>query len=365
MTTTRLDLAERLTPLLLAQPERADDNLVLSPTSVEMVLTMLLIGAAAETKEQLRAVIGGGSDDELVAFARSEREHLLDESSPVRIVNGIFVPTSCRLRPQVVDRLRRDLGTSVSKLDFDDPAAVAEVNEWVAEATSGRILRIVSDLERSASMVLLSAIHFRADWATPFRPQSTVDKPFRLRDGTSVQRAAMQMTGEHPIWRGESWHLVDLAYEDPDYAMLIALPTEPERRMLDFRDVAAGIDQLAPARVQLQLPRFDLASEMTLSSSLRQAGVLDLFDPERADLSALSEDDLYATTMVHKACVTVDEQGTEAAAATAVPLRRGFNPSKPVPFVVDRPFWFVLRNRRTGSWLFVGRVEDPGSSSPS
>jgi len=361
MTTLQLVLAERLTPLLVDQPDHADGNLVLSPASVEVALTMLLLGAAGETKDQLRAVMGGGSDDELVERARRELVH--GDASPVRMATGLFVPATCRLRGEVADALRQELGTSVKALDTADPGAVAEVNEWVAEATAGRITRILSNLDGPPGMVLLSAIHFRADWATPFRPQSTVDRPFKLRDGTSVERATMQMTSPHPLWRGDDWHLLELAYEDPDYAMVIALPVDPERRMLDFREIAAGIDRLEPARVQLALPRFDLASDLALAPALMKAGVVDLFDSERADLSALTPDDLYASTMVHKACVAVDEQGTEAAAATAVPLPRGYHPTPPVPFVVDRPFWFVLRNRSTGSWLFVGRVEDPGTGA--
>ncbi len=357
MTPPRIALVERLLPALV---DGSDDNLVISPTSVDVALTMLLLGAAGETEEQLRAVVGGGSDDELVARARGECVQA--DSSPIRVATGLFVPPSCRLRDEVAGRLREELGTSVTALDTADPGAVAEVNEWVAKATAGRITRISSDTGGAPGMVLLCAIHFKADWATPFRPQSTVDRPFSLRDGSSVDRAAMQMTNPHPLWRGDDWHLLELAYEDPDYAMVIALPVDPTRRVLDVGAVAAGIGRLEPTRVQLQLPRFELASDLALVPALTKAGVVDLFDPERADLSALSEDHVFASAVVHKACVTVDEKGTEAAAATAVPLPRGLSPTPPVPFVVDRPFWFVLRSRSTGSWFFVGRVEDPSRS---
>lgn len=357
MNSELIRIACNLASELVTQPELEGKSFVLSPRSIHSALALLCLGAEGPTREELLAFLGCGSEDELRATLSADEARRPD--SPLSSAVGLFVQPGSSPRPEFVDLARDLLSARIEQLAFSEPSAAQRINQWVAEATSGRITRIVSALDPAGVMLLLSALHFRADWAAQFNPQATFDQPFSLRTGQSVQRPAMHITGTYPTSLGADWHLLEMGYRQSDYAMVVALPTNPQSTLLDAGALTAGIAALQPALVQLQLPRFDVSADLSLTAALRRAGVRRAFDAAEADFSRITSDRLYATGVLHKAVVAVTEEGTEAAAVTAVPLARSRDLRPKVPFVVNRPFWFALRDRGDGALLFVGRVEDP------
>lgn len=360
MTSTETRLTEGLLRGLCAQPELEGKNLVLSPRSLHAALSLLCLGADGPTRDELLAFLGIGAESDLVAEASARTEDASRPESPLHGALGLFVAADVAVLPAFTSLARDTLSARTEALAFGDPGAVRRINEWVSEATAGRIASIATGLDPTTRMVLTSALHFQADWATKFNASATFARPFTRRSGEVVPRPAMHLTATFPMWRGADWHLLEMPYRGGDHAMIVALPSDPRTADLDLGVLETGIAALEPALVQLQLPRFRAGADLSLSAALRRAGVSRAFDPARADFSRITSERLFATDVLHKAVVAVTEEGTEAAAATLVPLAKAWSPAPKVPFVVDRPFWFVLRDRRDGGLLFVGRVEDPG-----
>lgn len=346
-------LAQAVIVELTKQPELETRNLVMSPSSVFAALGVIMLGAGGGTKEELREALGGVTDDELrAALQRAAGSQVLTRAL------GVFVPSDKALLAAFAAGLAQ-LGAEARELPFGTPDAVARINEWVAGATAGRIPRLVSTLDPALVLLVVSALYFRARWACPFHPRATIDRPFTLRNGTRIEVPAMHLTATLKTAQTHRWQLVELGYRDCDQAMVVALPATPDGGDVELDELASAIEALEDRLVQLQLPRFALESAVSLREPLRRAGVTAAFDPARADFSAATPERVHASDVLHKACVAVTEEGTEAAAATAVPLARSLDPRPKVPFVVDRPFWFFIRERSDGTLHFVGRVEDP------
>lgn len=359
MISTEAQITERLLRELCARPELNGKNLVLSPRSLHAAISLLYLGAEGPTRDELLALLGSGSESDLRARLSAQTEGAKRPESPLHGALGLFVSAGVALLPAFTSLARDTLSAQTEDLPFGEPAAAQRINEWVSEATAGRIADIVSSIDPAVRMLVVSALHFQADWATKFNASATFDRPFSRRSGEAVPRPAMHLTATFPLWRGEDWHLLEMPYERGDHSMVVALPADPRATHLDVGALGTGIAALEPALVQLQLPRFSVAADLSLSAALRGAGVRCAFDPARADFSRITSEQVFATDVLHKAVVAVTEEGTEAAAATLVPLAKAWSPRPKVPFVVDRPFWFVLRDRRDGGLLFVGRVEDP------
>ena len=233
--------ADRAVRLLLQQGERTGGNFVGSPTTVHAALGLLSLAAHGPTKEQLRVWLGFGRDTELRATLHRALQSGRPGDRALSAALGLFVAQGRPLCAALLHTLRDELGAQVQQLDFSTPSAARTINQWVADATQGRISSILDHLDAAAAMVLVSALHFQADWAVPFKPQATLDRPFVLPHGEVVLRPAMHMTEQLPVWLGDRWHLLQLAYADGSNAMLLALPVDPNERRLD-------LDALVPGR---------------------------------------------------------------------------------------------------------------------
>lgn len=344
---------------VFAQPELDGRNIVLSPHSVRSALSLLALGAKGPTRDELLTFLGAAGEDDLRASLTAAAAETRSPESPLRSATGLFASeAAAALRPEFAD-LARQLSSHVESLSFTGEGAARKINDWVSEATSGRITDLVSTLHASLVLLVLSALHFQSEWAQKFNPGATIDRPFSLRSGGVVQRRAMHMTLTCPAWIGPEWKMVELPYRASDFAMVLALPNDPGALRLDLDALSTGIDALEPTLVALQLPRFEIGLDLSLAAPLQRAGVRLAFDASGADFSGAVSGPAFVSDVLHKAWIAVTEEGTEAAAATAIPLVRSMDRRPKVPFVIDRPFWFVLRDKRDGDILFVGRVEDP------
>ncbi len=373
--------------LLSAAPSRS--NAVVSPYSVYSVLAMAAIGANGRTADQLASALGGISPDVGAGFLTaiddavgaalaggvpSEGDPRFHDARPmtVRSANSLFVQHGVVVRPEFLDALAGGFAAGVRQVDYaaDPEAARQAVNSWVSDRTSGRIGELLDQgtLSRDTVLSLVNALLVTAPWRTPFRVDAT-PAPFAVVDGGQVGVRYLRATCWCAHEAGESWRSVTIAYRGGGLAMTVVLPHSGV-----FNEVRSALPEVLTARqssgtpaggmVALALPGFAVRTRLSLVEYLRRAGVTDVFDPAAVDLSGIAGDpgDLVATELAHQAVITVDENGTEAAAATAMSTSATGAPVDPVRIVIDRSFLFAVHDTRTGAPLFLGQVIDPTTS---
>lgn len=344
-------------------------NVFVSPLSVSMSLGMVLNGAAGETRRQMQEALGFG-DAELSAVQAGYRDLIallrgLDGTTGFQLANSIWHDEAFPFEPSFLDAGRTWFDAEIRPVDFTDGEATkAQVNAWVKEKTNGRIPMIVDEVNPDDVMYLINAIWFKGTWRSRFDPAATHEASFRTATGAS--QTVRMMTQEVDSSAGfrayadADVEAGELSYGNGAFAMTIVMPREGG----DLAALEASLTQerwnaivagLAPRRGwDVALPKFTLTYERELKEDLAAMGIQDLFDPGRADLSGMSADPrLYVGFVKHKTFVLVDEEGTEAAAVTNTGIRVT---SLPPGFRVNRPFVFAIRERLSGTILFLGRI---------
>ena len=354
---------------LLAQANRAGDNLFLSPLSASMALGMTMNGAAGETWNQMRDVLGFGSlaEGEINASYESLLELLvgLDPAVETAIGNSVWTRQGFPVHSDFLDTVRESFDAEVAELDFASPSASARINEWVKAATNGRIEDIVpAGIPANVVMYLINAIYFKGSWTFQFDPDDTRTEPFHLDDGSTRTVPLMTLRREFRYQENSRFQAVDIPYGGRAFSMTVLLP----RQGVSVDTLAASLDEaeweeitggFGDTDVLLFLPRFRLAYERTLNDDLAALGMVDAFD-HRADLSRLSPvGGLWISEVKQKSWVDVNEEGTEAAAATVVTVVD----SAGHVVRADRPFLFFIRERLSGTILFAGKLASPPASS--
>jgi serpin B len=351
-----------------------DGNLVFSPTSIVVALSMARAGAGGETASQMDAVMhmtaDGGNDvnsldQALVKLSGSFRD---SAGKPVdlrlHIANAPFSQKGMRLQQAYLDALATRFGAGLRLVDFksDTEGARKLINGWVSDQTEKRIPDLLASLDPMTRLVLVNAIYLKAPWRTAFEDRGTQDAPFTTGSGSQVSVPTMNGMIEARYAAGAGWRAVELPYVGGSLAMTIVVPDDMAsfERSLDDASFGQITTALKNAEVSLSLPRFKTETRVDLADALAGMGMGDAFDPDRADFSGITTDEqLYIGEVVHQANINVDEKGTEAAAATAVVMKATASPAQPVSLNVDRPFLFAVRDTRTGAILFVGRIVDP------
>jgi serpin B len=279
----------------------------------------------------------------------------------VAVANALFVDGSIgpRLRPDFLGVLRRRYGAPPRTVDFSGPSAVAAVNDWVAEQTRGRIERLFEQLGADTRLVLANAVYLKAVWTHQFPPELTRPELFSAPAGP-VRAALMHLEGvQLPYDDGDGWQRVDLPYRGGELVLRLVLPRRPAasaeelRRLLPLLAGPRG----GVARVDLALPRWDARTTLALVEPLARLGLVQAFGPG-ADFSAMSSVGLHVSDVRHVADVTVDERGTEAAAATGVAMAVS-GTDRTATVRADRPFVWALVHTPTGVPVFTGHVVDP------
>jgi serpin B len=281
------------------------------------------------------------------------------------IANSLWGQSGLTFQQPFLDVLAREYGAGLELVDYEsDPeAARRAIDEWVGEQTDGRIPELLppGSLTPDTRLTLVNAVHLLAPWETPFDPDSTSEAGFTTADGRAVRVQMMHAGLEVGYASGDGWQAVELPYADSPLAMLVFLP---EEGFLDLFEATFLVTDATPylevQRVVLQMPRFSIASSFSLADQLAASGMPSAFDPGVADFSGMTtETPLFIGAVEHQATITCTETGTEAAAATAVEAVAGAMPGEPVELTLDRPFVFALRDRESGTIVFLGRVGDP------
>ena len=358
-----------------------DGNLFYSPHSISMALAMTYAGARTETAQQMAGTLHftlpqdrlhpafNSLDAEL--SQRGQGAQGKDEKGfRLNVVNAIWGQKDYTFQPSFLDILAQNYGAGLRILDFINKTENSRItiNDWVSDQTEGRIKDLVpqgaiTDLTR---LVLTNAIYFNAAWLNQFNKDATKNGQFNLVNGQQVTVPMMKQTATTAYTKGEGYQALELPYDGREISMVILLPDagrfQEFEQKLEADQVSGIVTNLKSARVNLTMPRFEFDSEFSLKDALAAMGMPVAFT-DNADFSGMTgKRELFISDVLHKAFVSVDETGTEAAAATAVIVGVTSAPVEPpVEFNVDRPFIFLIRDIPTGEILFVGRVLNPST----
>lgn len=349
-------------------PDAGSPNVLVSPLSVSLALGMTMNGARGATFDAMRNAL---AFDEIGQQAVNEAYRGLLDGLRARdprveftIANSVWYEQTFDVHAPFLDVVRASFDAHVQPLDFRDPAAPAAINDWVSDRTGGRIEDLIQSIDPLDVMFLVNAMYFRAPWTTPFEPARTHDGPFTRLDGSTVTARMMTNDATFPAVLDDEVQIVELPYGDSTYGMVLAAPAHGT----DFDEFLAGVtpakwnawtSALVPGRVLLTMPRFRFAWGDLLNDALASLGMGIAFRPLEADFTRIADrDDLYISRVIHKTFIAVDEEGTEAAAATAVGMSVT---SLPPEVRFDHPFIFAIRERSTGVILFLGAIADPSS----
>lgn len=360
--------AFRLFREVVAQ-DTTEGNIFISPLSVAMALGMTYNGAAGETREAMaRTLELQGLDIQEVNEAYRSLIDLLRGLDPRVewiLANSIWYRETLVPLPQFLDVNRQYFDAEVAGLDFNDPAVAARINGWVDDATRGRITEIVPDpMPMNIVMYLINAVYFKGAWTDPFDPDRTRSRPFTLASGSEVMVAMMarEQARTLPLARLDEGLIFELPYSRGAHVMTVVLPAEG----MDLGTISDGLDadrwntwmaSLDSTSVFIELPKLEFAYELTLNDVLSALGMGIALTPA-ADFSNMYQGGgPWIDEVKHKTFVKVDEEGTEAAAATSVSMVESLPPT----ITVDRPFFFAIRERFSGTVLFMGRVMDPNT----
>jgi serpin B len=354
-------------------------NLFFSPYSISLALAMTYAGARGETEQQMADTLHFSLTQEQLHAAFNALDQALaargegamgkdGEGFRLNIVNALWGQTGFKFLEPFLDTLAENYGAGLRLLDFANApeASRQTINDWVSEQTEERIEDLIPQgvIDPLTRLVLTNAIYFNGAWAESFEANETKDGPFYLPNGSEVTVPMMRNSARYGYAQGDGYQAVELPYDGDELSMVILLPEggtpEALENSLDGSAVGAILDDLRYQQVALTLPKFELESEFGLSGALAALGMPDAFSGN-ADFSGMDGvRDLFIQEVVHKAFVTVDEEGTEAAAATGVVMGLlSAAPAQPIKVTVDHPFLFLIRDVQTGTILFVGRVVNP------
>ena len=346
-------------------------NVVLSPYSIGTTMAMALAGARGATAAEMARVLGLEEAGERVNEANAALQHKLNADSPkpfeLRIANALMLMGRGQVSASYGEALRRDYAAEIFR-----NADLARINGWVRDKTRGKIDAILDSLPDASALVLLDAIYFKAPWQKAFDPAITTNEPFHRRAG-AISVPTMHRRGHFELTSGPGFRALRLPYSGGRTSMLVILPDRETAELparLDERELHRIIAALhgRPREVLLDLPRFKARFGADLVGPLQRLGIQRAFDLRLADFSGITgrptaEYPLAIGTIKHRAVIDVNEQGTEAAAATGMGMVTTSIRPQPETFTVDRPFVFVVVDDVTGVVLFEGRIADPGQAS--
>lgn len=364
------------TKLAVADP----GNLFFSPISIETALAMTYAGARGSTADQMANVLhlpseAGDIHRDFGSFLKRLNAPKSDEGKPrgyqLSIANALWGQKGYSFSPEFVGLLEKNYGAGLEVVDFKQNAESARkrINAWVEERTRDRIKDLIGQgvLTPDTRLVLTNAIYFKGDWAAQFEKKGTHDEPFHLSVERQKAVPLMHRTGDYGYMETDELQALKLPYVGGDLSMIVILPRKVDglpalEKGLTQGKLSKWFSGLRNQKVEVSLPRFKATTQFELNKVLSKMGMPDAFDATRADFSEMTGNrDLMISNVIHKAFVEVNEQGTEAAAATGVVMTLRAMPSEPKVFRADHPFLFVILEEKSGAILFLGRLVEPES----
>jgi serpin B len=366
---------------LYQQIRTGSGNLFYSPYSISAALAMTYAGAEGETAGEMADVLHfdleslklhpafNALDQQLTALGEIEIMEEQGEPFQLNIANAIWGQKEFHFEEDFLDILAQNYGAGLRLLDYIQKPEESRqtINDWVSDQTEERIQDLIPQgaIDSDTRLVLSNAIYFIATWLEPFEEDLTEDGNFYGLDGAEISAQMMRHATDPSFGylQGNGFQAVELPYIGGQISMLVLVPDRGEfsefEENLTYDQLVQIIDRMEYSPVLLRFPKFEFESEISLAQTLAVMGMPSAFD-RRADFSGMTgSKDLFISDVFHKAFVSVDEEGTEAAAATAVVMKMTSAPLNPIELTVDRPFIFLIREHETNTILFMGRVVEP------
>lgn len=351
----------------LIQPEEMQ-NLTISPTSIAIALSMLYNGAAGETQQAMANALSlqGLSLRELnqANAALMTTLEIADPQVQLQIANSLWGRSGFTFKPEFLQQNRSFYSAEITSLDFANPNASAQINQWVNQNTNGKIDQIIDQIDPQQVLFLINAVYFKGDWATQFDPAKTTNQPFHLLDGSQKNQPMMSQQGSYSYYETDQFQAVSLPYGNRRFSMDIFLP-QPESSLTQFYQTLtpenwqSWLNHFSEREGSIQIPKFTTTYETSLNQALTALGMGVAFS-DRADFTQLSQTTTAIDQVKHKTFIEVNETGTEAAAVTSVGVRVTSMPlDPPFQFMADRPFFYAIRDRQTGAVVFMGTIVAP------
>ncbi len=349
-------------------------NLFFSPYSIESALAMTSLGARGTTLNEMNAALQfpGGIPHRAVAAQNALLNQKGERPYRLAVANALWGQQGLAFQPDFLNQSKEFYGAGLNQVDYrsNPEGARKTINDWVEKQTNSKITDLLpkGSVTSDMRLILTNAIYFKGDWANQFDKDSTnPNDTFQLATGGTTPVAMMNRTGNYKYFEGTGFQALTLPYKGNDLSLVVLLPRQANglpalEKSLTAETLTQWTTQGTVREVQVGLPKFKLTSSFSLGEPLKALGMALPFTPS-ADFSALcASDSLFISSVVHKAFVDVNEEGTEAAAATGVLMQTTAmrQPVPPVVFRADHPFLFVIRDNRSGAALFVGRVVNPG-----
>lgn len=351
----------------IAESESA--NMMISPLSASINLTMLLNGAEQETRRQIAAMLGFGQDTDPEVINEAYKElvnKLLDADSSVqlKIANAMFYNEAFDVKSTYKDLLSNYYDAEVRKLDFSNPSSLNTINKWAYDNTNKKIPKVLDEIKPDHVLFLLNAVYFKGNWSTKFNTSNTGPQPFFIEADNPVQVPTMQGIVLAKIYSGEGYLALELPYGRTNYSMVIILPVS--HGLTEFyaslnsdlwHELTGGLNAMQQfGEVDVHLPTFSFDYEIELNEILGTLGMIDAFSETDADFGKISDQQIFVDFVKQNAFIDVNEDGTEAAAVTTT----GMMPTSMKPqFKVNKPFVFVIREHYTNTVMFLGQVTNP------
>ncbi|XP_077423098.1 neuroserpin [Vanacampus margaritifer] len=366
------------------QATGGQDNIVFSPLSVALALGMVELGARGASLEEIRQAVG--FDNLLPGAEFSLLQNLTaalpedDTQYTVRLANSLFLQEGIAFNPEFMHLVKKFFGANIQTVDFSESATVAEeINRWVENRTESKISDLLSaeDFSSVIRLTMVNAIYFKGFWKSQFRPENTRTFSFSRDDGSEVQTLMMYQQGDFYYGEfsdgsqeaGGVYQVLEMPYEGDDMSMMIVLPRQ-EVPLASLEPIIKAplleewANNVKRQKVEVYLPRFKVEQKMDLKEILQELGIKSIFTKD-ADLSAMTGGrELYIGRAVQKAYLEVTEEGAEGAVGSGMIAQTRTLVLYP-QVMADHPFFFIIRNRRTGSILFMGRVLTPEVIEPN
>ncbi|MEH2024792.1 serpin family protein [Nostoc sp.] len=350
--------------------DRGEKNIFISPSSVAIALAMTYNGASGSTQQAMAKTLElqGMNLPEINSSYAAALKQLLDNSDAkvqLKIANSLWANQDVSFAPDFLKRTQEFYQAKVSNLNFKDAAASNIINNWVKENTNGKITKIVGKIEPDQVLFLINAIYFKGNWSNEFDKKQTAPHPFYITSGRRKQHPMMSQKGDYKYYESEQFQAVSLPYgKDGKISFYIFLPKQNSNlkafyQNLNVENWEKWMNQFNKQKGFIRLPRFKTDYDITLNDALKSLGMEEAFS-NKANFSGMGKN--FAISQVkHKTFVEVNEEGTEAAAATSVGIVATSLREEPEPFrmIVDRPFFCAIRNNQTGSVLFMGSIIEP------
>jgi serpin B len=376
---------------LFAKLPQKQGNLFFSPYSISTALAMTYAGARGDTDAQMAEVLGfptlpgvPSEDYEGVIHPAWKREKLhsafgkMIENLNARgkkgnyeltVANALWGQRGYGFLKEFLVLIEIHYDGQLNKVDFIRAVETTRrtINQWVEEKTNDKIKNLIPEgvLNSMTRLVLTNAIYFKGNWASQFKEDRTKPAPFTLINGSRINVPMMNQTEQFPYLETVDFQALELPYVDNELSMIIFLPRRFDglkefEKTLTTENISNWLSKLRKREVIVSVPKFKMTSQFAMAPVLKSMGMTDAFRPNVADFSGMNgKRDLFISAVIHKAYVDVDEEGTEAAAATGVEMTVTSVPSRMPVFRADHPFLFLIRDNNTGSILFIGRLTNP------